>query len=618
MAVNACGISAAESNRTAVRYVAEDPNCWAVTPVTVGTKTRELRITSSSITANKETQVSEEIRADRMVPSIIEVGASAEGDIEGEFSAGTYDDFMQAYLLGTWTKAMTFDFFKGVNVSFVANNQLTVSGDQTAYFVVGRTVKTEGFALAQNNNYWAISAVAFASGVTTLTFTETTAAAEAGNSFSRVLDANDVILRSTAVRLGTGGASVIDSNGGNAFSAAIAAKQLVVGMRIHIAGLGYESATLTMTGQPADGDTLTLNDGEKAVVIEFDSNGAFIRGRTAVTIGVDADATATATAAAINALYANKKTEISAKVDLAGADALVVLYNRRDEQGGTVTESMANAITTAFAGGVAANHGFFTVTSLTSDVIGVSPNPGINANAGSATIVVKGSHVRNPGVLSEIIKQSFTVETGFTDVGQYMVTRGQRVGGFNMSVSSGEIATVSFAMMGKDMTTRQTTLLGSAPYVAQASTATEPLNATVNVGEVRKNGEVLNVALQSIDLEGDAGLRQQTAVGSKYAAGIGYGRMSMSGTMNVYFETLEMYDHFLNHDTISLAFDFKDADNNVYTFTLPAVKLASDPIAPGGIDADILEEIEFVTQRDPVLNTQFMIDRFSSIVATTA
>ena len=58
MAVNACGISAAESNRTAVRYVAEDPNCWAVTPVTGGTKTRELRITSSSITANKETQVS--------------------------------------------------------------------------------------------------------------------------------------------------------------------------------------------------------------------------------------------------------------------------------------------------------------------------------------------------------------------------------------------------------------------------------------------------------------------------------------------------------------------------------------------------------------------------------
>lgn len=59
---NLCGISSAESNRAVLRYLAEDPACWSVTP-TSG-KPREFRITSSSLAASKETKVSAEIRAD--------------------------------------------------------------------------------------------------------------------------------------------------------------------------------------------------------------------------------------------------------------------------------------------------------------------------------------------------------------------------------------------------------------------------------------------------------------------------------------------------------------------------------------------------------------------------
>ena len=269
---NLCGISSAESNRTVITYIAEDPACWAVTPV--NGKTRQMRITSSSIAATKSTKTSGEIRADRMVPSIIEVEAMSEGDVSFELSAGSLDDFLQAFVLGTWTRPMTFDKFQGAVVSITATDTVTISGgDYTAYFVAGRRVKLEGFLNAANNDYFQVASAATAGGVTTVVMTVSTLTVEAGNAYTKILDANDVVvLNNTAIRLGTGGVHAIDSNSTNAFSAAVVAGQLVVGQRIYIESKnGYETATISLTGLPADGDTITLSDGVGAIVLEFDN-----------------------------------------------------------------------------------------------------------------------------------------------------------------------------------------------------------------------------------------------------------------------------------------------------------------------------------------------------------
>lgn len=619
MPINVCGVSAAESNRVIVRVVAEDPLCWAVTPVVASTKTRELRITSSSLAAAKDTAVSNEIRADRMVPSIIEVAASTEGDIETEFSAGSHDDFMQAFLLGEWSRAMTFDKFVGPRVAWTSTSAVTITGgDYRDYFTVGNRLKTEGFINAENNNYWTIASLAFTSGNTVVTMSQTTAVVEAASDYTALIDANDAfVVRNTAIRLGSV-AGQIDSNGGNAFAAARAAGQLIVGQRIYVEGLGYETGEIAFTANPADGDTVTIGDGEDTIVFEFDNNSAYTRGRTAVTIGADEDATATALAAAINLAYTQRKFAVAAKAVTAGAGSSVDVTNYRAAQGGSLAEGGANTSVTAFSGGVAAAHGFFTVLASTDDTISVSPAPPVDANAGALAVTIKGSHVRNPGVLADITKQSFSLMTGFTDVGHYFMMKGLRVGGFSQSVSAGEIVTMSYSFMGRDTSVGPTDVLATAPYVPLATTATEPMNATVNVGSIRKNGVELPVAIKSIEIEGDAGLRAQTGVSSKYPIGIGYGRMSLSGKMEVYFETLEMYDHFIAHDTISLAYDFRDVNDNIYTFTIPAAKITADPIAAGGIDQDITEPIEFTSQRDPSLNTQFMVDRFSSLRSPTA
>ncbi|MFM7009120.1 MAG: phage tail tube protein [Betaproteobacteria bacterium] len=622
MPVNLCGLQAAESNRAVLRYLKEDDNCWGVTPASGSS--RELRITSSSLTAEKQTVVSNELRADRMVADVIETAASSGGDIEAEFSAGSLDEFMQAFVLGLWTRPMGFDKFEGANVSMNDNagttEVLIAGGDYRAYFTVGRRIKTEGFIKPANNDFWQIASLSFSGGTTTIVTTGTTGIDESGSDYSKVFDANDVVvLKNTTIRAGTSSTKTFDSNGGNAFASAIAAGQLVVGQKIYVQGLGYETGTFAFGGLPSDGETVTINDGEKAVTFEFDNNSAFTRGNVGVTIGGSAAATAANLQAAIMDQLWKKRILCSASV----STSTVTVTNLHPDQIANaattaLTEATASAVTATSFSGATASNGVFTITALTDDVITVAESVGTNANSGTKAVTIKGSHLRNPGSLDDITPQSFTVETGFSDVNQYFKQTGLRVGAFGLSVSSGELVSANMTLMGKETTTATTSVLGNSPYNVLSSTATPVLNATTNVGDIYKNGELLATALQSIEINGEAALREQRAVGSRFAAGIGTGRFNLTGKITSYFETLEMYAHFLNHDTISLAFDFKDNDYSVYWFTIPALKITSDPIAPGGIDQDVLEELEFVALRDPGLQTMFMVDRFSSTLPATA
>jgi hypothetical protein len=621
MPINQCGLQAAESNRASLRYLKEDDNCWGVTPSTGSS--RELRITASSLAANKETVVSEELRADRMVADVIETAAMSGGDIDTEFSAGSLDDFMQAFVLGAWSRPMTFDKFEGTVVSMNDNagtTEILISGgNYTGYFVVGRRIKTEGFISPANNNYWQIASVSFAGGITTIVTTGTTAVDETGKDYSKVLDANDVIvMKNTAIRAGTGATQTFDSNGGNVFTTAITVGQLVVGQKIYVSGLGYEEGTFTLGTNPTDAETVTINDGERLVVFEFDNNNAFVRGNVGVTIGVSANATAANLQAAIMDQLWKKKIKCSASV----TTNVVTVRNLNENQVAnaaltTLLENTAAVVAVTFSGGTD-TFGVYTITNLTNDVITVAEPVAVNANAGVVPVTIKGSHLRNPGNLDDITPQSFTIETGFTDVNQYFRQTGMRVGGIELSVGSGELVTAKVDLMGKETTTSVTSILGSAPYTALASTATPVLNATTNVGNIYKNGELLATALQSIEITGEAALREQRAVGSRFPAGIGTGRFNLTGKFTSYFENLELYDDFLTHNTISLAFDFKDNDYSAYWFTIPALKITSDPISPGGIDQDVLEELEWVAIRDPGLNTMFMVDRFSSVLGATA
>ena len=88
----------ADSSLMQLAYIAETN--WGVTPSTpVFTP---LRVTGESLKINREGVVSEEIRADRSVSDIIQVGGSADGGFNFELSYGTFDDLLAGLLCSDW------------------------------------------------------------------------------------------------------------------------------------------------------------------------------------------------------------------------------------------------------------------------------------------------------------------------------------------------------------------------------------------------------------------------------------------------------------------------------------------------------------------------------------
>lgn len=711
-------IQSAESNRAVLRYIAE--SVWGTTPASGVTKT--MRIKSSSIVASKETQMSQELRADRMVPSIIEVGASTGGDVEFELSAGSQDDFFKQFLLSAWTLDMNFWLVRGSSVTVTANNTITVTGaDWTDWVVSGQYVKLEGFLTIGNNGYWLTTAVAYTSGNTVITISGTPLVAEAGSAYTKIMDASDVILKSTATAIVA--TNKINGGGANSF----AGKTLKVGQKIFIEGLGKETASIQMEAtNPTEGDEFSLNDGVSLVPFEIRTDStAVAAGNVHVALSNTQATLADNIVAAVNDQFRKEKirmtaaavagtkesgtvtfattaeigdtvtvddgvsgpitfifvasgatgllqvnigvsatesaTNLEAKIDAhtslnvtstslagvitivndnytggaitnpidgggditfvnfsGGTDPTVLIKNHRNT-GGVITESLACLTAGSFSGGDATLIGVKTIASLPDDdSIVVAETITNNANGGSLTVVIKGSHIRNPGVVSEITKQSVSAETGFTDVEKYFSHDGLRVGSMSLSVSAGEICTGKVSFMGRQTVPRSATVLGDTPYTVMDTTNTEVLNATANVGSILKDGVALTTAITKIDLELDASLREQKAVGSRFPAGIGYGRFSLKGSFEAYFQNFDLWNAFLNHTTTSLAFQFEDLDHNYYSYTLPAIKLTADPVAPSGIDTDVMEPIEFSAQRDASLNTMFMVDRFSSIYPASA
>lgn len=482
-------MSFADANRASIKVVEE--TVWGTTPASGDA--REIRLTSSSLSASKETATSDEIRSDRMVSGLAEVGAASGGDIGFEFSAGAQDEFLAAFMMGAWSRPLSRDFWAGTIVDITGTSVVTVSGkDVTDYLTDGHRILLKGFSNGANNGYFTITSSAFSGGDTQITITEGGLTIEAGTTAARLYDANDVIVLNNSTIESTASGF---TGTGNVFQSAINAGQLSVGQKIKVDGLSGVTGTYTIT--TLDNNTITTLPAPNAVVA-------------------------------------------------AGAD-----------------------------------------------------------------VCVKGSMLRNPSDPANITQRMYTIETAYADIGQYMTQNGMVPGTISLDLSTGSIVTGSIGFQGRETAMAQTAVIGAAPYNQLDTVPGQVANATTNVGSITKDGSTFGSAIQSLSLSGEANLRQQSGIGSKFAQGIGAGRFNLTGSMSVYFEDETLFEDFLTHATVALSFAITDLDGQSYVFTVPAVKFSQDSIAPGGIDQDVMEDVEFTAIRDAATDCMLQIDRFS-------
>lgn len=277
----------ANGSRHSMRYIAE--STYGTTPATPAFK--PIRHTSTTLGLSKESLQSEEIRDDRQIADFRHGAYQVGGDMNIELSFASFDDLLEAVLLGTWTATKTTG---AQSFSATVGTVVRSAGSfLTDGFAVNDVVINSGFTNAGNNGRFRISALT----ATVLTLTalegqtmvvEAAAAGRQVNSLRAILKAGTV-RRSFTVERFFGDILTIDKPYHrftgvefNTLALAISANAMITGTlgvlgqnmttdTAIVAGATYAAPTTT---SPLDSFTGTLNEAGTpiAVITEIQLN----------------------------------------------------------------------------------------------------------------------------------------------------------------------------------------------------------------------------------------------------------------------------------------------------------------------------------------------------------
>lgn len=137
-----------DAARHAAFFIAE--SVYGVTPATPVFK--PIRHTGMTLGVQRGSLQSEELRPDRQISDFRLGAVSVAGDITTELSFTSFDDFLQAVLMGTWAPKAT---KTGITLSAAAADDSfndSASGFVTAGFAVGDLITVAGFTGDVSNN----------------------------------------------------------------------------------------------------------------------------------------------------------------------------------------------------------------------------------------------------------------------------------------------------------------------------------------------------------------------------------------------------------------------------------------------------------------------------------
>lgn len=190
--------------------------------------------------------------------------------------------------------------------------------------------------------------------------------------------------------------------------------------------------------------------------------------------------------------------------------------------------------------------------------------------AASATFTVPGKVTYAP--LSGHTDDSFTVEQWFSDIAQSEVYTGMKVNTVGVSIPATGMTTVDFSFMGKDLTQTGTTQYFTSPTAAGATGIFAGVNGVVIYNGVK----VAVITDASVNINSD--MTDAVVLGSNSISDVFQGRITVDGSMSVYFQDATFRDVFKDEVEVSIVFaltanNAKDAD--FATISLPRVKLGS-------------------------------------------
>lgn len=211
----------AESNQGSVRFATETD--WGETPAAVSAT--EARITSEALAHNKQTVISQEVRSDREIASVLEVAQSAAGPINFELSYGDHEVMITNALRTTLASARVASISTVfASTSFTVPSTINLLGS----FSVGQWVR-----VTDDDGATTASTAVQISSLTS------TVANVIGQTFASVTTTSATILGRTVVNGTTKGSMFLETSFQD-----ITAVKYFTGMRVDTLSLNIQSAQI--------------------------------------------------------------------------------------------------------------------------------------------------------------------------------------------------------------------------------------------------------------------------------------------------------------------------------------------------------------------------------------
>jgi hypothetical protein len=249
-----------------------------------------------------------------------------------------------------------------------------------------------------------------------------------------------------------------------------------------------------------------------------------------------------------------------------------------------------------------------TTVAPTTTVITLDPSTPAVVSASVAGVTIGTSRLTHG-----IVQSSFSIERYNPDITQFMAFTGQTPSKMDISIQSGGLSSISFDFMGKSAQRGAVTQLPGTPVASQTYDIHSGVSGSVC--QLWEGGApITGTFVKTVSLSYDNALRNQGAICSLGAIGIGSGTINLTGSMTVYFADGTLFDKFKANTNSSFIFSSLDAAGNGYIFTIPVANISSWKTNSSGKDQDMLIDLQFTALRDasnaiPALQKAIFIDR---------
>ena len=196
--------------------------------------------------------------------------------------------------------------------------------------------------------------------------------------------------------------------------------------------------------------------------------------------------------------------------------------------------------------------------------------------------------------------RSFTIEQGFTDVGQYRAFTGCRFNTWEISGAVNSYVTETFGIVGKDMTIAQTPLDSTPTAVVANKPGLSLLGGTLTLGGSQ-------VTVTALTLNHNNNMTGLFGVNSTSAVGINWAEAVTTGSMTFYFEDLVQYNRFLTETTCAGVITMTDG-TGTHTINIPKIKFNTASLAVPGPGV-LYMTMNYKALYDSTLGSTFSITR---------